>query len=98
MNRYQHALLSTAIVLAAHLVCAGTTLAVLPATAPGTLDPGFGSAGKTTSAFANKYDYGRQLVIQPDGKYLLSGYGANTGFVVGFVGRYLRAGHLDPGF
>ena len=76
--------------------------AALPSTAPGSFDPTFGPAGsgRVTFSYGTNYDYGRQVVIQPDGKYLLAGYGSNIdpNIGLGFVARHLRDGSYDTSF
>ena len=67
---------------------------------PGAFDPLFGNAGITVYNFGTNYDYGRQVLIQPDGKYLVAGYGSNVGanLGIGFVARYRRDGGFDSSF
>jgi len=51
----------------------------------GTLDTSFGSSGKLTQRIGSFNDFGRSLVIQPDGNILLGGYcdiGGNNDFCI----------------
>jgi uncharacterized delta-60 repeat protein len=53
--------------------------------ADGTLDPGFGTGGKITTAIGSGFDEGHSLAIQDDGKIVLAGIsfnGANNDFAV----------------
>lgn len=64
----------------------------------GTLDTSFDSDGKVTTAIGPGDDYATAVVVQPDGKILVSGYASN-GSTVGFaVVRYNTDGSLDSGF
>ena len=70
------------------------------ATSAGSFDPLFGTDGRVVFDYGNNYDYGKSVLIQPDGKYILIGYGstveANIG--IGFVGRHNRDGSFDTSF
>jgi uncharacterized delta-60 repeat protein len=70
------------------------------ATTAGSFDPTFGTNGRVVFDYGDNYDYGRQILIQPDGKYLLIGYGStitpNIG--IGFVARHNRDGSYDTTF
>jgi uncharacterized delta-60 repeat protein len=67
------------------------------------LDPTFGDGGKVTSDFpAPASDSGYDLLVQPDGKYVVAGVtGASVGYTedAGFAfARYNPDGSLDPSF
>jgi uncharacterized delta-60 repeat protein len=66
--------------------------------ADGSLDTSFGTNGKVTTAIGFGYDIGIGMVVQPNGKILLSGWstiGANDDFS---LVRYNADGTLDSGF
>ena len=66
--------------------------------ADGSLDTSFGTNGKVTTAIGFGYDIGIGMVVQPNGKILLSGWstiGANDDFS---LVRYSADGTLDSGF
>jgi uncharacterized delta-60 repeat protein len=64
----------------------------------GSLDNTFGNAGKVTTDFFGSEDYGVSLVIQADGKIVVSGY-ANNGSNIDFaLARYNPDGSLDKAF
>ncbi|HJP66051.1 MAG TPA: delta-60 repeat domain-containing protein, partial [Actinomycetota bacterium] len=73
-------------------------IAVVRYTSSGTLDPTFGSGGKTTTDFGNTDEVGSAIALQPDGKIVVVG---NTG---GFFShdfalvRYTSSGALDGSF
>src|SRR5262249_7097595 len=61
----------------------------------GTLDAGFGAAGKVlTSLGVGPFDYGRAVVLQPDGKIVVAG-GSESNFA---IARYQPTGFLDVSF
>jgi uncharacterized delta-60 repeat protein len=65
----------------------------------GTLDTSFGSAGKVITAVAEGDDDARAILIQPDGKIVIVGYGyrsSGTNDVI--ILRYNADGTLDNGF
>jgi uncharacterized delta-60 repeat protein len=65
----------------------------------GQLDSSFGTAGKTTTAFTSSEDWGRSVLLQPDGKYVVAGHvhvGPNNEEFG--VARYLSNGTLDTTF
>jgi len=67
----------------------------------GTLDPGFGAAGKQTSDFFGNFDQANGVVIQPDGKIVLAGYaqhGDDNPTADFALARYKLNGDLDQGF
>lgn len=100
MSRITAFLLSLACAVAVSLPA--TAVAALPPTNAGAFDPGFGpnGSGRIVHDYADNYDYATQVIIQPDGKYLVSGRGySNSGqHSLGFVARYLPEGSLDTGF
>jgi uncharacterized delta-60 repeat protein len=64
----------------------------------GTLDTTFGSSGKVIQPIGSSNDFGRSLVIQPDGKILLGGTcynGSNDDFC---IARFNSDGTLDTTF
>ncbi len=62
--------------------------------ADGTLDARFGAAGIVTTAIGPTYDEAHAIVLQPDGKIVVAGYGDGQ-FV---LARYDAKGDLDPLF
>ncbi|MGW0393307.1 calcium-binding protein [Streptomyces sp. NPDC003042] len=85
------------------IVAAGQAGTVTPTSAPdfalarynpdGSPDPGFGSGGQVTTAFAGE-DIARGLALQPDGKTVAGGY-SDLNFA---LARYNEDGSLDAGF
>ncbi|HEU4388442.1 MAG TPA: delta-60 repeat domain-containing protein [Blastocatellia bacterium] len=67
-------------------------------TADGRLDESFGNRGKVLTDFAGDADGGGDLVIQPDGKIVVVGYGRTNGFPHVALVRYTGAGLLDTTF
>jgi uncharacterized delta-60 repeat protein len=63
-------------------------------TPDGRLDPSFGTGGRVTTDFGG-YEVARALVIQRDGKLVLAGEAAGSGFA---LARYTPDGRLDPSF
>ena len=64
----------------------------------GTLDNSFSVDGKVTTSFGTGHDYGRSVVIQPNGKILIAGsayIGTNGDFA---IARYNADGTLDDSF
>ena len=64
----------------------------------GSLDAGFGTGGKVTTAIGSSTDEAFALALQADGKIVAAGYsynGANADFA---LARYNPDGLLDPGF
>ena len=64
----------------------------------GSLDTGFHSDGKVTTEIGSAGDFGRAVVVQPDGKIVVAGNsynGSNHDFV---LLRYNADGSLDTGF
>ena len=62
--------------------------------ADGTLDSRFGAAGIVTTAIGPTYDEAHAIVLQPDGKIVVAGYGDGQ-FA---LARYGADGNLDPLF
>ncbi len=63
----------------------------------GSLDTGFGSAGKTTTALSGD-DYGYSAAVQADGKILVAGYNWNVSNYDFALMRYNSNGSLDTSF
>ncbi len=58
-------------------------------TAGGVLDSSFGSNGRTTTSFADRYDQANAVVLQPDGKIIAAGVSQSLEFVTDMaVARY----------
>lgn len=68
-------------------------------TPEGELDPDFADNGWVVTSIAGPADLARNLVVQPDGKIVISGYpiGSDPSFVTGVV-RYNADGTRDSGF
>jgi uncharacterized delta-60 repeat protein len=65
----------------------------------GSLDPGFGSAGKITTHFADGRNIGQALLLQPDGKIVVAGGAPGPNGESDFaLARYNANGSLDPFF
>ena len=64
----------------------------------GTLDTTFGNSGKVIQPIGSSNDFGRSLVIQPDGKILLGGYCDNGGNDDLCIARFNPNGTLDTSF
>ena len=72
--------------------------AVVRYNADGTLDTGFDSDGKVTTAIGSGIDIGRSVAIQSDGKIVVAGH-SNNGSIADFaLVRYNADGSLDTGF
>ena len=67
--------------------------------ANGNLDNSFGSNGKATVSFGSGWDYGQDLLVQPDGKIVLAGgaYAGDWNHDFGLV-RFKTDGTLDTSF
>ncbi|MES2098719.1 MAG: hypothetical protein V4569_02775 [Pseudomonadota bacterium] len=64
----------------------------------GALDTSFGSAGKAVTAVGPTDDYAQAMVVQPDGKIVVAGWGNGAlGYAFEIV-RYERDGALDISF
>jgi uncharacterized delta-60 repeat protein len=63
----------------------------------GKLDPTFGARGRVTSPLA-RFDEVLELALQPDGKIVAVGTGADESRDYGIVARYGPRGALDPTF
>ncbi len=67
-------------------------------TSSGSLDSTFGNAGVVITQVSNRYDYGKSMCLQSDGKILVGGYGSNgTSFDFTLV-RYTPNGEPDSAF
>lgn len=64
----------------------------------GTLDPLFGTGGKVSTTISAGTDRGQAVLLQPDGKIILAGYGQSGSATVIVVVRYLSNGSLDSTF
>lgn len=64
----------------------------------GSLDASFGFGGQRTTDFGFGNDFGRSVVLQPDGKIIVAGYAANAGTTDFALARYLENGQLDSSF
>ncbi len=67
---------------------------------PGTLDPTFGAAGKTSSSIGPNNEFAHAVAIQPDGKIVVAGETYNNSSVVEdfALARYNADGTLDNTF
>jgi uncharacterized delta-60 repeat protein len=68
--------------------------------AVGDLDPSFGMGGRVISDFGHTDNQAFGMIVQPDGKIVVAGYGINS-LTHGFdflVARYNSSGSLDTGF
>jgi uncharacterized delta-60 repeat protein len=88
------------------VLVAGLLVVAAPAArafaAPGDLDPAFGTGGKVTTDFAQRFDEGWGLAIQPDGRIVIAGEtvrdaGGRDDRDFAIV-RYRPDGSLDPTF
>jgi uncharacterized delta-60 repeat protein len=65
----------------------------------GSLDTSFDEDGWLTTDFSEDYDYGRSIVLQPDGKIVLGGHSEDASYHTYFaLARYNPDGSLDTGF
>ena len=64
----------------------------------GTLDPGFGTNGKVTTAIGSGNDYCNTVALQRDGYIILAGSSYNGSGNDFAVVRYNSGGNLDPNF
>ncbi|MCW5623235.1 MAG: cadherin domain-containing protein, partial [Burkholderiales bacterium] len=86
------------IVVAATVVSGNRDVALLRFNADGTLDGSFGAGGVVTTAVGPGDDQARSLVIQDDGKLLVTGYASNGTNDDFMLVRYLTNGSLDTSF
>lgn len=82
---------------------ADSAFALVRYNANGSLDPTFGNGGKVVTNYLPSYDHGNHLLLQPDGRIVLSGFvtqgSVNTGSTYDFaVARYNTDGSLDSTF
>jgi uncharacterized delta-60 repeat protein len=75
----------------------GHDYAVARYDANGTLDTTFSFDGKTTVDFSSGDDLGLDVLVQPDGKIVMSGYATYTDVNFGLA-RFLADGTLDTSF
>lgn len=91
------------------IVVAGTTqsgpsasfrdFAVARYTLEGRLDTTFDGDGRVTTNFGESEANARSVVLQPDGKLIVGGYGLGDGFIYDFLlARYNTDGSLDATF
>lgn len=67
--------------------------------ADGSIDAGFGTNGRVVTAISPQADRANDVVLQPDGKIILSGRAALPGLPAHFaVARYTANGALDTSF
>jgi uncharacterized delta-60 repeat protein len=64
----------------------------------GMLDDSFGNNGWLATPVGTDGDHGRAMVVQPDGKILVAGFGSFNGERDFIVMRYSADGALDPSF
>jgi len=64
----------------------------------GEFDSSFGTAGRVTTTFGGTAAAGTHLVLQPDGKVLVTGTAGTAPGAPAVVARYSAAGVLDPMF
>ena len=64
----------------------------------GSLDDSFGQGGKSTLDFNAGIDFGRSMLLQPDGKIVVAGCAANGSMTDFAVARFLENGDPDPSF
>jgi uncharacterized delta-60 repeat protein len=87
------------------IVVAGSTLngsdwlfALARYSSDGSLDAGFGTGGKVTTAFNGNPSFGEAMAIQPDGKIVAAGSVSSSGNNDFALARYNTDGSLDAGF
>jgi uncharacterized delta-60 repeat protein len=66
--------------------------------ANGTLDTSFGSSGRITTDFAGGVDAAKGLVVQPDGKFVVTGHAWSGSSWDIALARYNADGTLDYDF
>lgn len=76
----------------------GTDFALAVYDGNGVLDSTFGINGKVTTDFFGANDGARSMVVQPDGKIVLSGFTTNGGERQFALAGYLENGKLNPAF
>jgi uncharacterized delta-60 repeat protein len=64
----------------------------------GTLDTGFGTAGKVSTDFDGRDDFGEAVALQPDGKILITGSTYSSAREDTAIARYNPDGTLDNSF
>jgi uncharacterized delta-60 repeat protein len=65
--------------------------------ADGSLDPSFGSGGKTTTGLSDSTDKILEVTVRGDGKLVVAGYAHNGSDYDFALARYNQDGGLDPG-
>jgi uncharacterized delta-60 repeat protein len=85
------------VVTGSGIIGGGTRLVVARYNPDGTLDTGFGTAGKASTDFGAGYAEGRAIAVQTDGKIVVGGFAnsANNDFA---FARYTSGGVLDTSF
>ena len=77
----------------------GKSFALARYNADGSLDTGFGTAGKVITSFGSDSDEAFAMVVQPDGKVVLGGHTLSATFGLDFaLARYNTDGSLDTSF
>src|SRR5512145_3338275 len=87
LNKVQRA--SLVLILIGTLIVSSSALAE-----GGTLDPTFGTNGIAVTDLGGSSDSGVNLVLQPDGKIIMTGFNGSASFIV----RYNANGTLDNTF
>jgi uncharacterized delta-60 repeat protein len=85
------------IILGGEAIMSNSDFAVARYNPTGVLDGTFGTAGKATTNIVT-YDYGIDLAMQSDGKYVVAGRTLNGATLDFAVVRYNSNGSLDTGF
>ncbi|MBR1241576.1 VCBS repeat-containing protein [Bradyrhizobium sp. AUGA SZCCT0274] len=87
------------IVVAGHAAIGSTVdFAVVRYNADGSLDTTFDADGVVTTSVGSFDDFGQSIALQPDGKFLVSGYTFNGSEFDFSLVRYNADGSLDTGF
>lgn len=77
----------------------GVNVALARYNANGSLDPTFGDGGKVVTDLQSHFQWASAIVIQPDGKLVVSGSTRQLGLYPDFlVARYTASGTLDQSF
>src|SRR5690606_14445294 len=76
----------------------GTDVSVVRFLANGSMDNSFDTDGQLEYSPAYSTDDARAMVVQPDGKILVTGQYRNTNITSSSIVRYLPEGELDPSF
>jgi uncharacterized delta-60 repeat protein len=86
------------IVAAGYATTSNADFAAVRYNTDGSLDSSFNGSGKVTTAVGSSGDYGRGVVVQPDGTILVAGYASVSGRNVFAAVRYTETGTLDRDF